>query len=50
MVTPIIFLIAINCKKKKGSILNNLRDTDHPKSSTFAKHLTVFTFLYLQEY
>ena len=33
--TPIIFLLAINFKKKKFSIFNNLRDTEHPKSSTF---------------
>ena len=26
------------------------RDTAHPKSATFAKHLMNFTFLYLQEY
>ena len=28
----------------KCSIFNNLRDTDHEKISTFAKHLTIFTF------
>ena len=44
-VTPIIFMLAINCKKNKCSSFNNLRDTAHPKRKTFAKHLTIFTFL-----
>ena len=43
MVTPIIFLLAINCKKKECSSFNSLRDTAHQKSKTFAKHLTIFT-------
>ena len=50
MVTPVIFLLSINCKKKKCSILNTLRDTEHIKRLTFAKHLTIFQLLYLQEY
>ena len=37
MVTPIIFLLAINYKKRNCSIFNNVRDTAHPKSTTFAK-------------
>ena len=48
MVTPTIFGLSIDCNKKKCSIFNNLRDTDPPKSSTVAKHLTIFTFLYIQ--
>ena len=47
MVTPIILLLAIKCK---CSIFNNFRDTAHSKRSTFAKHLTILKFLYLQEY
>ena len=42
MVTPTFVLLAINYKKKKCSIFDNLRDTAHPKSSTFAKQLTIF--------
>ena len=41
------FLWTINYKKKKCSIFNDLWDRAHPKSSTFAKYLTIF---YLQEY
>ena len=41
MATPIIFLLAINCKKKKCFIFNILRDTAHSKSLTFANDYKV---------
>ena len=45
-VTPIIFYLLWILKE---FFFNELRDTAHPKSSK-AKHLTIFNFLYLQEY
>ena len=35
---------------KHLSIFDNLGDTAHPKSTSFAKDLTIFTFLYHQEF
>ena len=42
MVSPVIFLLSINYKKNTCFIFKTLRDTAHPKSSKFAKHLTIF--------
>ena len=44
-----LLLFDYQLQKEKCSIINTLRDTAHQKSSTFAKHLKMFKFLYLQE-